>query len=57
MPRGILQILILRRARNAPVSKDEASWFETHRFAVLLTMRMKALSTDSCTQRPLILLK
>jgi hypothetical protein len=37
--------LILRRARNAPVSKDEgghrASWFATRRFAALLIMRRK----------------
>jgi hypothetical protein len=36
-----VSILILRSAPKERVSKDEASWFETHRFAMLLTMRRK----------------
>jgi hypothetical protein len=32
--------LILRSGQQARVSKDEASWFETRRFAALLTMRI-----------------
>jgi hypothetical protein len=31
--------LILRSRPKAGVSKDGASWFETRRFATLLTMR------------------
>jgi hypothetical protein len=35
-------ILILRSRPKAGVSKDEFSWFETRRFATLLTMRVEA---------------
>ncbi len=34
-------ILILRSRAKRGVSKDEDSWFETRRFAALLTMRTK----------------
>jgi hypothetical protein len=34
-------VLILRSRPKVGVSKDEASWFETRRFAVLLTMRIE----------------
>jgi len=34
-----LQSLILRSRAKRGVSKDEALWFETRRFAALLTMR------------------
>ena len=37
---GLLSVLILRRARYAPVSKDVAApCFETRCFAALLSMR------------------